>query len=274
MVFNFQLGAVARMLRVGPTAALLAVASACLVDEGSEDEGGTPASGVFTAAGAGDDTGSCEAGTAGCACAQGACLDQLVCIASICSWPPPDDDAESGSNPPVETGNDESSGVDSAGDSGPTACADSDACAAYEVCATNNVCAYALDLAYEIRVPTWAPATCIDNVVDADADLWWQLELDGSVAGSSEWVQGGCPGNWPATSICVPAGALYASFVLLAWDEDGASDELQDVLWWDADSDRFADIIDLDLLHAGAYDGVTNTGGSVRVEFAVVDGCD
>lgn len=268
------------------TLALVLAADGCVVDEGAEDSGGTggtPATGVTAASTSvpgtdaedtGDEeSGSCEPGAVGCACADDVCQAALVCVADICSWPPPDGDDGSDEAPPIETGNEESSGMDTAEDSGPTACGGNSECTENEACGPDNVCVFAFDLAYEIRIPGWWPDTCVDNGLDADADLWWQLELDGVVAGESGWVQGGCPGSWPETTACIPAGGFYGAFVLYAWDEDGAEDGLRDILWWDYGGDGFADSLDPQYLHAGVYDDVTNTGGSVLIEFTVVEGC-
>lgn len=260
------------------------VALGCLVDEGAEDGGETMASSVSLTAtstpntstpntsatdSADDETGVCELGSSGCACDDGYCSDPLVCLADICTWPPSGDDG-----PPVDTGDDASGGMDSGDDSGSPTCVENSDCAESEACGADNVCAYAFDLAYEIRVPGWWPASCVDNGLDADADLWWQLQLDGFAIAESGWLQGGCPGSWPGTTGCIPQGGFYSAFALYAWDEDGAEDDLRDILWWDYDDDGYADVLSLEHLHAGLYDGVTNSGGTVVIEFTVVDGCN
>lgn len=148
-----------------------------------------------------------------------------------------------------------------------------DDCDWYEVCGVDGICIDALDAAYEVRVPNWAPNTCDGGPIDGDADLYWELVLDGVTIGRSGWVQGGCPGNWTDV-VCVQQGLFSENFYLVAYDEDdGTAPDLMDTLWWDDDMNSAPDPIDPYLLHGGGIETDTGSGGHVRVEFTVVAGC-
>lgn len=123
-------------------------------------------------------------------------------------------------------------------------------------------------------MPSWTPGTgCSGGTLEGDADLYWQLLLDGVDVAHSSWTQGGCPGSWNVT-VCVPEASFYGTFFLGAWDEDGADDYLQDSMWWDFDGNTIADPLDPFWLHMRGYDGPTGSGGQVRVTFDVVAGCE
>lgn len=217
----------------------------------------------------GDDTG-CEAGSPGCPCAGGMCLAPLVCVDGMCTWPPPDPTTAGGGG---SDGDDADGGADDgsdAGDDAPAGCSTHDDCAADEVCG-DGACGPAELSAYEVQVLSWIPATCSGgDGLDGDADLWWSLELDGVVVGSSDWVQGGCPGEW-AKTICVGAGGFLGSFSLDLWDAEVTSDTLHDRMWFDDDGDFVPDPIPPWLLKQDEFR--TGGGGIVRVAFNPVDGC-
>jgi len=250
----------------------------CSADDSASDAGSTAViSDSADAAGSGDDsvedTGACDPGSPGCSCGpSGMCLDPLICVADICAWPPDPDGGEDDSAEDADADGGETSGP---GDDGsPATCNDNDDCALQRACSVDGVCEDARDLAYEIRVPTWAPSTCDGGVVDGDADLYWSLMLGTVELGSSDWEQGGCPGSWPTDTVCVPASGLNGAWFLGLWDEDGDEDALVDALWWDDDADTVPDPIRAYILHDGVWDGTTANGGDLRVEFTVVAGCN
>lgn len=227
------------------------------------DTDGAASTSAATTTGA--DTGSCEPGSPGCACANGMCLDPLVCLLDECVWPPPPDD---GGNDESSSGGDESTGTE------PEPCSSNDECGGSYVCNTDGTCVFARDASYEIRVPNWDPGVgCDDGIFSGDADLYWNLTLGGVDWGGSGWVQGGCPGSWPNDSVCVPATNLYDGWYLEARDEDGDYDPPADTLWWDDDLDSVPDPISVSILHDGVYTAGTGSGGTLRVELAVVEAC-
>ena len=248
----------------------IAIATVFLLGCGGEDDGGQdgtsePGPGSSLSS----DEGACDPGSPGCACANGMCLDPLVCLADECVWPPP---------PPSTSGEsmDESSsdgGEESTGGE-PPPCSDNDQCGQAQVCNTDGTCIFARDASFEIRVPNWNPGIgCDDGIFSGDADLYWNLHLGTADFGSSTWVQGGCPGSWPNDTICVPVNGFYDGFYLQARDEDGDYDPPADTLWWDNDEDGEPDPIGVRFLHDGVYDGGTGSGGTLRVEFTVVPSC-
>jgi hypothetical protein len=239
---------------------------------GGDDDGGQASASLTTTAttmstsDGGDETGPCDPGSPGCSCANGMCLDPLVCVDDVCVWPPPP--------PTTDDGGTDTSGGDTTGDeTGPPTCSQSNDCDWFDVCGVDGTCVDALDAAYEIRVPNWRPNTCDGGPLDGDADLYWRLDLDGVEIGRSGWVQGGCPGSWTDV-MCVAEGEFAENFYLSTRDDDdGTDDDLMDALWWDYDVNSAPDPIDPYYLHEGVIDTDTGSGGHVRVEFTVVDGC-
>lgn len=239
-------------------------------DDGEQHE----ANAGTESASAGDETGPCAPGSAGCSCMNDMCLSPLVCLDEICTWSPPSatdsTDSDSGDDP----GSDSSSSEGSS-ETGPTSCEINEDCFAHEVCRPDGTCAYAADSAFRVTVLNWIPSDCSGGPLEGYAELWWQLKIDDTVVGSSGWTQGGCPGHWEDQQICVTGGSLFGTFFLSALDEDnGTARDLMDVLWWDYDSDGVADPIDPEILHNRGYDGATGSGGHVELSFDVVDHCE
>jgi hypothetical protein len=214
----------------------------------------------------GDDTAGCEPGSPGCPCANGMCLSPLVCVADECTWPPDPIDTDAGE---ADTG-DGSSGDDGT----PPACSSDDDCVDEDtVCLPDGECRHAWYGTYEVHVLTWVPTNCSGGTFDGAADLWWSLRLGEQLIFTSPWTQGGCPGHWESSVACVEGGAFFEPFVLSLYDEDNTASELFDQLWFDY-GDGAPGLFPPEHLIAGSYDGTTNNGGNVVIEFDLVDSCD
>lgn len=213
------------------------------------------------------ETSECEPGTLGCSCVDAACDAPLICLDETCSSP---------ANPTSQGAEDDSVGTATADPTtGDGPCATNEDCSFAEVCLLDGSCIDAGSAAYVMTVMSWAPTTCDGGRLgDGNADLKWSLELDGVVVYTSAWVQGGCRGSWPDEPVCFEAGSFLLPFELSLIDEDISAHDLVDMLWWDDDADQVPDLLPPGYLSFGEYNETTGSGGLLRIQFDLVDGCE
>lgn len=161
----------------------------------------------------GNSGGGCREGTFGCPCIDGfACEPGLTCSSgsNVCIAPDGGDAGDGGDGPITDL---PSGDGDGDGD-GDITCSDSSTCAETDVC-FGSVCRPATDLVYDVET-SFEPNTCEDGL-SYPIDPFYELYIDGVLAGTTDWISVCGPANWGDTFLVAGWEVPFWAFI----DDEG-----------------------------------------------------